>query len=103
MVILKRINKILSTQNACLIAVVYILFFLFLSSGKELLHNHKPDEFEHDNCPAFTISQSFSSGIIIHFDLQNEFIVESEVKTLQVLQGFQQKPVTKYLRGPPLF
>jgi hypothetical protein len=99
----KRINKILSKKYSHSIAVLFLLFFLFLSSGKELLHNHKPNEPERDGCPALVISQNFSSGITINFELQNEFIVESNIDTPQILLTFQNKPSVSYLRGPPLF
>jgi len=99
---MKRINKILSTKYSYSITVVYLLFFLFLSSSKELLHNHKPNETEHDDCPTLVISQTFSSGITIDFELQNEFIVESSIDIQQINPTLQQKPNTTYLRGPPL-
>jgi hypothetical protein len=99
----KRINKILSTEYSYSIAALYLLFFLFLSSGKELLHNHKPDESEGADCPTLIISDTFGSAISAHFELPKEFIVESIVNISQNIFISQSKPSTTFLRGPPLF
>lgn len=99
---MKRINKILSTRYSYAIIVLYLLFFLFLSAEKELLHNHKPNEPERDDCPALIISHTFDSGITINFELQNEFIVDSNIDTPQIFPTFQHEPSASYLRGPPL-
>ena len=100
---MKRIIKILSSKYSFSITAIYLLFFLFLSSGKELLHNHKPDINEHDDCPVLVISHTFGSGITTSFELQNEFIVESGIDIQKIIPTLQQKPNTTYLRGPPLF
>jgi len=100
---MKRIIKILSSRYSFTITAIYLLFFLFLSSGKELLHNHKPDINEHADCPVLVISHTFGSGIIINFELQNEFIVESNFDILQIFFIPQSKPSKTYLRGPPIF
>jgi hypothetical protein len=99
---MKRINKILSSRYSFSIAAIYLLFFLFLSSGKELLHNHKPDINEHADCPVLVISHTFGSGITTNFELQNEFIVESSIDIQKIIPTLQQKPNATYLRGPPL-
>ena len=98
----KRINKILSTKYSLAIAILYLLFFLFLVTGTEFLHNHNPNESERDDCPTLIISHTVNSGITIHFELQNEFVVESHIEIQQIFPIFQQKPNTTYLRGPPL-
>ncbi|MFA6978608.1 MAG: hypothetical protein WC209_04710 [Ignavibacteriaceae bacterium] len=99
---LNSINKI-SVLKAKSSLVLFLLLLIFaFNSGRELLHNHKPNEPERDDCPAFIISQTFSNGITIHFELPNEFIVESNIDTPQILLTFQNKPSVSYLRGPPL-
>jgi len=98
----KRINKILLSRYSYSITVLYLLFFLFLSSGKELLHNHKPNERERNDCPALIISHTFSSGITINIEFQNEFIVESNIDTPQIFLTSQHEPAASYSRGPPL-
>jgi hypothetical protein len=98
---MKRINKILSKRDAFTIVVFYILFFLFLNIGKELLHNHKPDINEHDNCPVLILSQVLSSGISVNVELQNEFIVESSLEVPQIFFLPQSNYKTVSLRGPP--
>jgi len=99
---MKRIIKILSSKYSFPITATYLLFFLFLSSGKELLHNHKPDINEHADCPVLVISHTFGCGITTNFELQNEFIVESGIDIQKIIPTLQQKPNTTYLRGPPL-
>ncbi|AFH48829.1 Hypothetical protein IALB_1118 [Ignavibacterium album JCM 16511] len=99
---MKRINKILSLKRSFLLIAIYILFFLFLNAGKELLHNHKPDIYEHDDCPVLILSQILSSGILYHFELQNDFIVESSLKSPQIFVLLQSNYRTVSLRGPPI-
>ncbi|MHB8871543.1 MAG: hypothetical protein ACYC5G_03765 [Candidatus Doudnabacteria bacterium] len=100
---LNSINKI-STSKVKSIPVFLLLFLFFLLSiGEESLHNHKPNERERDDCPALIISHTFSSGITVHFELQNEFKVESIIDIQQIFPTFQQNPNTTYLRGPPPF
>jgi hypothetical protein len=98
---MKRINKILSTKRSFALLVPYLLFFLFLNTGKELLHNHKPDINEHDNCPVVILSQVLSSGISVHVELQNEFILESSHEIPQIFFLPQSNYKTVSLRGPP--
>ena len=98
---MKRINKILSTKRSFALLVLYLLFFLFLNTGKELLHNHKPDIYEHNNCPVLILSQVLSSGISVHVELQNEFIVESNLAVPQIFFLPQSNCKTVSLRGPP--
>lgn len=98
----KRITKILSTKRSFTLLALYILFFLFLTAGKELLHNHKPDIYEHDDCPVLILNQVLSSGISVQFELQNEFVVEFNVEIPKIFFISQSKPKTTYLRGPPL-
>ena len=98
---MKRINNILSTNRFAVIVLLYLLFFLFLNTGKELLHNHKPDIYEHNNCPVLILSQVLSSGIFVHIELQNEFIVESNLEVPKIFFLPQSNCKTVSLRGPP--
>lgn len=98
---MKRISKILSKGNSFTIVIVYILFFLFLNTAKELLHNHKLDIYEHDNCPVLILSQVLSSGISVHVELQNEFIIESNLAVPKIFFLPQSNYKTVALRGPP--
>jgi hypothetical protein len=99
---LNSINNI-SVSKAKSSLVLFLLFLIFsLSSGKEFLHNHKPNEPERDDCPALVISHTFTSGTPIHFELPQVFIVESNVDIPQIFPIFQERPDTNYLRGPPL-
>lgn len=100
---MKKINTILSTDYSYSIAALYLLFFLFLGSGKELLHNHKPNESERVDCPALIISATFGSAISIHFELPKEFIVETTVDLSQNIFISHPNLSLTYLRGPPLF
>lgn len=84
--------------------LVFLLLFLSfsLTVGKEYLHNHKPNEPERDDCPALIISQSFSSGITVHFELPSKLKVEVTLDNLQLISEYQSVPITNCLRGPPL-
>ncbi len=99
---MKRINNILSTKSFFRIVVLYVLFFLFLSSGKELLHNHKPDIHEHDNCPVLVVNHILSSGISTHFELPDESSVEFNIPAPQIISTLKSKINITFLRGPPL-
>jgi hypothetical protein len=98
---MKRINKILSTKNSFTIVVFFILFFLSLNTGKELLHNHKPDIYEHDDCPVLILNQVLSSGISVYVELQYEFIAESILEVPLIFFHPQSNYKTVLLRGPP--
>jgi len=98
---MKRINKIVSSSRSFLLITVYILFFLFLNAGKELLHNHKPDIYEHNDCPVLILSQVLSAGITYHFEFQSKFIVESIVQFPQIFSLSQSNYNFVSLRGPP--
>lgn len=99
---MKRINKILSTKHLLALLVLYILFFLFLNTAKELFHNHKPDINEPDDCPVLILNQVLNSGISIHFELSNESIVESNIIIPLLFFQPQSNHRTVSLRGPPL-
>jgi len=99
---MKRINKILSFKSSFLLITVYILFFLFLNAEKELLHNHKPDIYEHDDCPVLILNYILSTGVAINIELKSEFIVESTLEIQQIDFIYQPNLHPNYFRGPPL-
>jgi len=99
---MKRINKILSSKRSLTFVVFMIMLILFLTSGKELLHNHQPDLIEHNDCPVLIISQVLSSGITVHFEISSEHTVEFNFDKLQLFSLSQPKQFILSSRGPPL-
>lgn len=57
------------SQNRLLIVGFLVVHFLFLASGKELLHNHEHDGKIHEDCPVLLIDQILTSGITSHFEI----------------------------------
>lgn len=99
---MKRINKIFSTKYSAKTVTLYILFFLFLNTGKELFHNHEPDINEHDDCPVLILNQVLSSGISSHFEVSNDSKVESFIIIPQLFFNPQSNHKSISLRGPPV-
>ncbi len=61
----KTIKKL--RTGSSYLPILLVLLLLFLSSGHDLFHNHKPDLEHHHDCPAFQIVLSFSSIIVYYF------------------------------------
>lgn len=99
---MKRINKIFSTKHSVNSVMLFVLFFLFLNTGKELFHNHKHDIIEHDDCPVFILNQILSSGIFSHFEISNDLTVKSYIIILQIVTPSQSNDKSILLRGPPV-
>jgi len=98
---LTALNKIsLSKFRPFLIFLLLFLIFS-LSVGKEQFHNHKPDEPGSENCPALVISQSFSSGITVHFELPVFQPVEFYFAIPNLSKPVTPKLFTTDLRAPP--
>ena len=99
---MKRINKILLTKSSKAFVVFIILLILFLTSGKELFHNHPNNLFEHNDCPVLIISQVLSSGIIFYFEFPSERLVEFFIEKPQNPFFVNPHLLSLRLRSPPI-
>ena len=97
-----ELNKISPSKFKSFL-VFLLLFLLFsLSTGKEYLHNHKSNEPEPNDCPALIISQSFSSGITVHFELPPSQLVEFYFDIQNHFNPDKLKLQNTNLRAPPI-
>lgn len=96
------INKILRFKAISFLVILLISLLFSLSIGKEYLHNHKPNEFEGDDCPALIISQTFSSGITVYFELPHFQIVEFYFDITNHTNHNKPKLQRNNLRAPPI-
>ena len=97
-----KTNKKSFANSACAVAVLLIAVILYESAGSEFLHNHKPDLYEHRNCPVASLHAAVSTGIVVHTDIPNERIVVHLVVETQALSLLHSHFSTANLRAPPL-
>jgi len=95
------LNKISLSKFKPLLVFLLLFLFFSLSVGKEQLHNHKPNEPGRNDCPALIISQSFSSGITVHFEFPAFQTVESYFTIPNYSKPATSKLFTTNLRAPP--
>ena len=92
-----------NTQSSYLFGIVSILIvlLLFLSSGQDLLHNHKPDLKKHDDCPAHQIFLLFSSTIQYFITFSFLLLICVFVALFQLESAYSFFKYSFYSRAPP--
>ncbi len=62
-----RLKQNIQTKHLFYLLYLLVFTLLFLSTGHEFMHNHKPDTEEHHDCPAYQIEFLLSSFIIYYY------------------------------------
>jgi len=96
------VNKKKYWKRYTLLVSTLLTVILLEGSFKELLHNHAPDYYEHDNCPVLILNQILSSGITVHFEFPVEHFVELSFGKLQNISLVESEFIIFFLRSPPL-
>ncbi|GEM_PF-3094318 len=64
---LVRLRQNIQTKHLFYLLYLLVITLLFLSTGHEFMHNHKPDRKEHSDCAAYQIGFLLNSIIVYYF------------------------------------